>query len=116
MQTAESLQTAVLDCMSRHNITTYSINWVKSGEPFLTKDGNLLAVSQKIIKKITGNTPELSTTGGTSDGRFIAPLGVELIELGPVNATIHKVNESVAVKDLDVLADLYYEICCELLK
>lgn len=115
LQTVESLKKSVVDCMNKYNINTYSINWISSGEPFLTKDGRLLAVSQKVIKKITGIEPELSTTGGTSDGRFIAPLGVELIELGPVNSTIHKINESVAVKDLDVLTELYYAICCELL-
>lgn len=115
LQTVDSLQKDVVDCLDRYNITTYAIEWVSSGEPFLTKDGELLAVSQNIIREITGSSPELSTTGGTSDGRFIAPLGVELIELGPVNNTIHKINESVAVNDLDILADLYYAICCKLL-
>ncbi len=114
IQTVESLQAAVLDCLDRHNIT-YTIDWISSGKPFLTKDGKLLAASKEVIKKITGKETELSTSGGTSDGRFIAPLGVELIELGPVNATIHKVNECVALEDLEILADLYYEICRELL-
>lgn len=115
LQTVDSLKEAVIKCLERQGITTYSIDWVSSGEPFLTKDGELLAVAQKIIQEITGVSPELSTTGGTSDGRFIAPLGVELIELGPVNASIHKINECVAVNDLDTLVDLYYAICCELL-
>ena len=99
----------MLACLRRHNLS-FTIDWIKSGEPFLTSSGNLLKVCQNTIKKVIGISTELSTSGGTSDGRFIAPYGVELIELGPVNATIHKVNESVNVADLDVLADLYYEI------
>jgi len=115
LQTIDTLKHAVLESLERYGIKTYAIDWVSSGEPFLTKDGKLLAVSQNIIEKITGHSPEFSTTGGTSDGRFIAPLGVELIELGPVNNTIHKINECVSVGDLDTLADIYYAICCQLL-
>ena len=68
-----------------------------------------------VIRVRTGLAPELSTSGGTSDGRFIAPFGVEVVELGPINATIHQVNESVALAELEVLADLYYEIAVLLL-
>lgn len=114
LQSAATLQEEVLACLRRHNLS-FKVDWVESGEPFLTSKGKLLEVCQNKIKKITGIATELSTSGGTSDGRFIAPYGVELIELGPVNATIHKVNESALLSDLYTLADLYYEICVDLL-
>ena len=114
LQTAEKLQTAVEDCLQRHALS-YTLYWNKSGDPFLTAKGKLIEVCKEVISKHIGKDPKLSTGGGTSDGRFIAPYGVELVELGPVNATIHKVNECVAAKDLDTLADLYYAICDGLL-
>ena len=110
LQTAEKLQAAVEDCLQRHALS-YTLNWSKSGDPFLTAKGKLIDVCRDVILEHTGREPELSTGGGTSDGRFIAPYGVELVELGPVNATIHKVNECVEAKDLDTLANLYYDIC-----
>ncbi len=93
----------------------YDIEWVLSGHPFLTSKGKLVDAAQKSITEITGLNTELSTAGGTSDGRFIAPTGSQVIELGPLNATIHKVNECVATKDLDDLSLIYEKILEQLL-
>ncbi|MGL5292539.1 MAG: succinyl-diaminopimelate desuccinylase [Aeromonas sp.] len=93
----------------------YQLDWTLSGQPFLTDSGLLLDATVAAISKINGQQPALLTTGGTSDGRFIAPTGAEVIELGPVNATIHKVNECVKAADLDLLADLYQDILKRLL-
>lgn len=102
---------AVLD---KHGLD-YSITWSLSGLPFLTQTGNLLAVAQAAILAVTGEDTELSTGGGTSDGRFIAPTGADVIELGPISASIHKVDECVATADLDQLAEIYQQILAGLL-
>lgn len=94
---------AVLD---RHGLD-YAIDWKLSGEPFLTDRGELVDAACKAVHGITGRQPELLTTGGTSDGRFIAPTGAQVVELGPINATIHKVNEQVSAADLEQLTDIY---------
>jgi succinyl-diaminopimelate desuccinylase len=88
----------------------YEIRWRIAGEPFLTKPGRLTAAVCAAIAAETGLTPELSTSGGTSDGRFIAPYGVDVVELGPINKTIHQVNELVAIEDLDRLERIYFRI------
>jgi succinyl-diaminopimelate desuccinylase len=93
----------------------YDLDWTLSGEPFLTKQGPLVAAVADAIRDITGLETELSTTGGTSDGRFIAPTGAQVVELGPINATIHKVNECVTVADLDTLSRIYYRVLEKLL-
>ncbi|NCB57936.1 MAG: M20/M25/M40 family metallo-hydrolase, partial [Gammaproteobacteria bacterium] len=93
----------------------YELKWTLSGQPFLTGSGKLVEATQNAIKAITGQETELSTSGGTSDGRFIAPTGAQVIELGPVNATIHKVNECVRVADLETLSDIYYNMMQQLL-
>ena len=85
----------------------YDIRWKLSGSPFLTAAGRLVDAASAAIKQVNGLQTELSTSGGTSDGRFIAPTGAEVIELGPVNATIHQTNECVCVSDLDELTDIY---------
>ena len=85
----------------------YKIRWKLSGKPFLTAAGKLVEAATAAIKEISGLETELSTSGGTSDGRFIAPTGAEVIELGPVNATIHQTNECVSIADLDQLTDIY---------
>jgi succinyl-diaminopimelate desuccinylase len=103
---------AVLD---KHGLD-WQIEWSLSGEPFLTPPGG--AVREAVVavcRELCGVEPEESTGGGTSDGRFIAPLGAEVVELGPVNATIHKVDESVAVADLEKLPSLYQAVCERLL-
>jgi succinyl-diaminopimelate desuccinylase len=88
----------------------YEIRWRVAGKPFLTKPGRLTEAVQKAVHEATGLTPELSTSGGTSDGRFIAPYGIDVVELGPINATIHKVNERVEIADLEALERIYFRI------
>ena len=112
--TDSTLKHAVHACFARHGVTP-TIKWRLNGEPFLTQKGKLLDSCMQEITRQTGQVPELSTSGGTSDGRFIAPYGTEVIELGPVNATIHQVNECVALADLDMLEQLYYSLCEQLL-
>lgn len=112
--TSESLQQAVIECCDRHKLN-YSLNWHLSGKPFLTAGGKLVEACRTGIKKILGVEPELSTGGGTSDGRFIAPLGIEVVELGPINETIHKVDECVSTADLDQLCDVYESILTTML-
>lgn len=103
--------TKVLDA---HNLD-YDIKWTFNGQPFLTDSGKLVEATQQAIKHCTGRDTLLSTAGGTSDGRFIAPTGAQVIELGPVNATIHKIDECVNIDDLDTLTDIYQNILQRLL-
>jgi len=93
----------------------YELNWTLSGQPFLTGTGELLDAVVEAVTEVNHQTPELLTTGGTSDGRFIAKMGGQVIELGPVNATIHKVNECVSVADLEKLTDMYQKTLEKLL-
>ncbi|MCL1048173.1 succinyl-diaminopimelate desuccinylase [Shewanella abyssi] len=109
--TAEILIERVLNILDAHGLD-YDINWIFNGLPFLTGDGPLLDATRDAIKKVTGLDTDPQTSGGTSDGRFIAPTGAQVLELGPVNATIHKVNECVKVTDLEQLA-LCYEAILE---
>lgn len=105
----EQLQERVAKILDNHHLD-YTLNWKLSGEPFLTAPGILLDAVQSAVREITGTRAQLSTDGGTSDGRFIAPTGAEVLELGPVNATIHKVNECVSVHDLDTLSLIYQRL------
>ena len=105
----ENLQKKVHEILDLHNLD-YSIEWSHSGYPFLTPKGELVSACVKAIKKTKGIDTELSTSGGTSDGRFIAQEGTQVVELGPVNATIHQINESVLVQDLDDLSEIYYQV------
>ena len=105
----ENLQKKVHEILDLHNLD-YSIEWSHSGYPFLTPKGELVSACVEAIKKTKGIDTELSTSGGTSDGRFIAQEGTQVIELGPVNATIHQINESVLVQDLDDLSEIYYQV------
>ncbi|MFT5789923.1 MAG: succinyl-diaminopimelate desuccinylase [Shewanella sp.] len=109
--TADILIERVLNILDAHGLD-YDINWIFNGLPFLTGDGPLLDATRDAIKKVTGLDTDPQTSGGTSDGRFIAPTGAQVLELGPVNATIHKVNECVKVADLEQLA-LCYEAILE---
>jgi len=88
----------------------YRITWRVAGKPFVTEPGRLSSAVSQSIREITAHTPELSTSGGTSDGRFIAPYGVDVIELGPINTTIHKVNEEILVADIEKLRAIYRRI------
>ncbi len=94
----------------------YTLDWQLSGNPFLTSRGTLIDVVSQSIKHINGVETQCSTTGGTSDGRFIAPTGAQLLELGPCNATIHKVNENVKISELDELTRIYEDILTRLLR
>tara|TARA_R110002126_G_scaffold200330_1_gene347944 strand:+ start:4552 stop:5712 length:1161 start_codon:yes stop_codon:yes gene_type:complete len=104
--TAEQLQQRVYAMLDKYGLN-YQIDWVLNGLPFLTDSGNLVDAVVSAVEKVQGFRPRLETTGGTSDGRFIAPTGAQVVELGPCNATIHKVNECVSIHDLTVLADIY---------
>ena len=112
--TDEQIKQQVEEILTRHGLR-YELKWTLSGQPFLTGSGKLVEATQHAIKAVTGLETELSTSGGTSDGRFIAPTGAQVIELGPVNATIHKVNECVRVADLETLSDIYYHMMQQLL-
>lgn len=107
--THESLQKKVESVFDAHDIG-YELDWHLSGEPFLTGPGQLIdAVSQAILEE-TGSAPELSTGGGTSDGRFISPAGTDVVELGPINASIHKIDEHVKLGDVTTLTTMYRRI------
>ena len=93
----------------------YEIEWKLSGQPFLTDRGALVDATVAAIKEHTGADTHLSTAGGTSDGRFIAPTGAQVVELGPVNATIHKVDEHTSISELDTLTGIYQSILKNLL-
>jgi len=112
--TKEELQKKVNDILDSHKLN-YSIDWSHSGYPFLTPQGELVSACVDAIEKIKSIRPELSTSGGTSDGRFIAQEGTQVVELGPINATIHQVNESVLVQDLEDLSKIYSQILTNLL-
>jgi succinyl-diaminopimelate desuccinylase len=112
--TQDSLKTRVHEILDRHGLE-YELEWEMSGKPYLTPRGNLVDAVAAAIKEITGIDTELSTSGGTSDGRFIADICPQVIELGPLNATIHKINECVAVADLDTLSSIYCGVLTRLL-
>ena len=104
--TLESLQTRVHGILDKHGVP-YDLDWRYDGRPFITPKGDLVAAVAKAIKTVTGLTTELSTTGGTSDGRFIADICREVVECGPTNATIHKINECIRVDELEQLPQIY---------
>ncbi|RTZ76094.1 MAG: succinyl-diaminopimelate desuccinylase [Gammaproteobacteria bacterium] len=112
--THEALEERVEEVLERHGLE-YAIEWSLSGKPFLTPAGALVEAARKAIRDVAGIETGLSTSGGTSDGRFIAPTGAQVIELGPLNTTIHKVNECVAVEDLDLLSEIYERLLVRLL-
>jgi succinyl-diaminopimelate desuccinylase len=105
-QTVETLQSTVQEILRRHGVK-YSLDWFISGLPFLTVPGTLSQAASRAVREELGVTPKLSTGGGTSDGRFIAPMGAQVIELGVVNSTIHKANEQVKVEDIARLHRAY---------
>jgi succinyl-diaminopimelate desuccinylase len=108
-QTVETLQRGVGTILDRHGLD-YTLEWFVSGLPFLTRPGTLSEAVLRAARELTGRTAAMSTSGGTSDGRFIAPLGAQVVELGVVNATIHKVNESVDLEDVGRLSAIYERI------
>ncbi|MDX5298017.1 MAG: M20/M25/M40 family metallo-hydrolase, partial [Gammaproteobacteria bacterium] len=110
----EQIQRRVHAILDKHALR-YDLRWELSGLPFLTARGALVEATVAAIRDVTGRDTELSTTGGTSDGRFIAPTGAQVVELGPINATIHKVDECVSIADLDTLSAVYEGILERLL-
>lgn len=102
---------AILD---KHKLD-YSLDWTISGQPFLTADGKLVDAAKIAIKSVCNIDSELSTSGGTSDGRFIAPTGAQVVELGPINDSIHKIDENINIKDLEQLTKVYQKILEQLL-
>jgi succinyl-diaminopimelate desuccinylase len=105
-QTVEKLQQTITEIFNRHKVN-YTLEWFVSGLPFFTPPGALSKAVVQAIQEKVKRTPELSTTGGTSDGRFIAPTGAQVVELGVLNASIHKVNENVRVDDVVTLSGMY---------
>jgi succinyl-diaminopimelate desuccinylase len=114
VQTIAALKSTVEEILNHHGVR-YTLDWYLSGEPFYTHQGRLLAGVTAAVKTVTGLSPALSTGGGTSDGRFIARMGAQVLELGVPNASIHKVNECVAVSDLDTLHSIYLQALRNLL-
>lgn len=112
--TADNLTTKVEAMLAKHNID-YDIHWTYNGLPFLTESGALVDACRDAIKATTGTDTQLSTAGGTSDGRFIAPTGAQVVELGPCNGTIHKLNECVKVSDLEQLTLVYVGVLTRLM-
>jgi len=112
--TVEGLQARVAAILDKHQLD-WSIDWALSGLPFLTEPGELLDAVSASIKDVTGRDTQPSTSGGTSDGRFIATMGTQVVELGPVNATIHQVDERILASDLDLLTEIYYQTLVRLL-
>jgi len=112
--TKEELMSKVHEVLDSHKID-YILDWSHSGYPFLTPEGDLVSACISAVEETKEITPELSTSGGTSDGRFIAQEGTQVVELGPVNATIHKVNESILVSDLEDLSRIYSKVLTKIL-
>lgn len=112
--TDEEIKRRVHSVLDAHGLD-YDLKWTLSGQPFLTDAGELLAAVVAAVEEVNHQAPALLTTGGTSDGRFIAQMGAQVVELGPVNATIHKVNECVRITDLEKLTDMYQKTLNHLL-
>jgi len=112
--TDTQLRETVEALLARHDLD-YTLDWQLSGQPFLTPAGELVDAARDAVREVCGYDTALSTSGGTSDGRFIAPTGAQVIELGPLNATIHQVDERVAVADLELLSRVYEAVLAKLL-
>lgn len=112
--TDEIIKAKVAELLQKHGLS-HRIRWNLSGKPFLTAKGKLVEATLQAVTKITKITPQLDTGGGTSDARFIATMGTEVVEFGPLNQTIHKVNECVAVEDLAKCGEVYYQILAQIL-
>ena len=112
--TEEQIRDRIEKILDAHGLN-YELTWALSGNPFLTSEGRLIDATRAAIKHVRKFDTELSTSGGTSDGRFIAPTGAQVIELGPVNASIHKVDENIDIDELEELSRIYHEILVQLL-
>jgi len=114
VQTVDALKKIVEDILTKHGVR-YTLEWYVSGEPFYTPPGALSAAAVESVQALIGKAPKLSTGGGTSDGRFIAPMGAQVIELGVTNSTIHKVNEGIRIEEIALLHKMYASILRRLL-
>jgi succinyl-diaminopimelate desuccinylase len=111
--TAEIIKNRVIALLQKHKLV-FSLDWQHGALPFLTKRGKLIDACVEAVQTIAGLAPQLATNGGTSDGRFLAPLGCQVVELGPCNASIHQIDECVAISDLIQLTEVYYQILTKL--
>ncbi len=107
--TADSIKQRVSEILDKHRLDQ-RIRWNHGAQPFLTREGDLINSVRTAVREVAGRESALSTEGGTSDGRFVAPTGAEVVELGPVNATIHKINECVRIEDLELLSKIYQRV------
>ena len=112
--TEQQIRNRIEQILDAHGLD-YELVWALSGNPFLTSEGRLIDATRAAIKHVRKFDTELSTSGGTSDGRFIAPTGAQVIELGPVNASIHKIDENIGIDELEELTGIYHEILVQLL-
>jgi succinyl-diaminopimelate desuccinylase len=112
--TEEQIRDRIERILDAHGLD-YELDWALSGNPFLTSEGRLIDATKAAIRNVRHIDTELSTSGGTSDGRFIAPTGAQVIELGPVNASIHKIDENINIDELEALTGIYHEILVQLL-
>ncbi|HWN30607.1 MAG TPA: M20/M25/M40 family metallo-hydrolase, partial [Burkholderiales bacterium] len=110
----ESLKSRVRSVLDRHGLD-YELDWTLSGKPYLTPKGQLVEAVSRAVKSVTGVISELCTSGGISDGRFIAEICPQVVELGPLNTTIHKLNECVAIADIESLSEIYRQVLVNLL-
>ncbi|MFL2981048.1 MAG: succinyl-diaminopimelate desuccinylase [Methylophilaceae bacterium] len=113
--TSDILMENVEKILNKHQLD-YDIDWQHSGEPYLTETGSLVNALSDAVKEITGNDPTISTTGGTSDGRFIAKICDQVVEFGPINESIHKINENVYIDDIETLKNIYKLAILKILK
>jgi succinyl-diaminopimelate desuccinylase len=112
--TEDDLKRRVASILDRHSLR-YTLEWRLSGAPFLTTGSTLIEATQSALEEVVGQRARPDTGGGTSDGRFVAPTGAEVVELGPLNGSIHKINEHTPVKDIETLSKIYEVILCKLL-
>ena len=113
--TADMLKSRFIEILNKHQLD-YDIDWEHSGEPYLTEKGSLVNILSDAVEEISGTKPTISTTGGTSDGRFISKLCDQVVEFGPINESIHKIDENVVINDLETLKDVYKLTISKILK
>jgi len=113
--TADMLKSRFIEILNKHQLD-YDIDWEHSGEPYLTEKGSLVNILSDSVEEISGIKPTISTTGGTSDGRFISKLCDQVVEFGPINESIHKINENVVINDIETLKDVYKLTISKILK
>jgi len=113
--TADMLKSRFIEILNKHQLD-YDIDWEHSGEPYLTEKGSLVNILSDAVEEISGTKPTISTTGGTSDGRFISKLCDQVVEFGPINESIHKIDENVVINDIETLKDVYKLTISKILK